>query len=94
MLIRGETKTVVVFKPLERTEAPLATVVRGRWPSEPDKLHAVEISSISCLVGIWASPLSHNVYVLRKHPALDLCSPSEIGLVDAMERERAEEDED
>lgn len=98
ILVRGETRKAVVFRPLSHLETPLPTVIRGRWPPEhPSSTNtrmAIDISAMISVVGIWEPETSKNVYVLRKHPALELCSPSDIGLVDDMDRERGEDDDE
>ncbi|KAF9462153.1 hypothetical protein BDZ94DRAFT_1166507, partial [Collybia nuda] len=71
-------KIFVVYIPLEKIQAPLPTVLCGKWPS-PNKLAAMEIIHIQNLVGIWEAN-SHNVYVLRKHPSLLGLTPAEYGI--------------
>ena len=54
--------------------------LRGKW--DRNTIHATEISAIVDIVGIWEPGNlneSKNVYVLRKHPAIALLSPEELG---------------
>ncbi|KAF6748073.1 hypothetical protein DFP72DRAFT_820943 [Ephemerocybe angulata] len=92
----GHEKMVVVYKPLEEVNSPLRTVIRGKWPSAEDKPFAIEVSCISNLVGIWEADdkeRSGNVYILRKHPGLEMLDPTQCGLSDRMEKEMDETDE-
>ena len=40
----------------------------------------LKVSSIQSLVGIWVGVLSKEVYILRKHPGLQLLTQEERGL--------------
>ncbi|KIM45730.1 hypothetical protein M413DRAFT_66195 [Hebeloma cylindrosporum] len=71
------TKRLVVYHQLVNVKQPLGQV-RGQW--DRDTIHAVEISAIVDIVGIWEpGNESKNVYVLRKHPAIALLSREELG---------------
>jgi len=85
-------RELVVYKPLQHLETPLKTVIRGRW-SEGPRAYAIEVSEIQHIIGIWSSPMSSWVYVLRKHPGLDMLQPSQCGLSDEMDKEMDEDDE-
>jgi hypothetical protein len=52
--------------------------LRGKW--DRNTVHAVEISAIVDIVGIWEPENESKVtYILRKHPAVALLSPGELG---------------
>ncbi|KAH6905641.1 hypothetical protein BKA70DRAFT_1107383 [Coprinopsis sp. MPI-PUGE-AT-0042] len=92
-----ETRHIVVYMPLLKLETPLKTVIRGCWPPteapSPSPLFAMEVSAIQHIIGIWEAPKSPWVYVLRKHPGLDLLDPSQCGLSSAIEEEMDDGDE-
>ncbi|KZP10961.1 hypothetical protein FIBSPDRAFT_913714 [Athelia psychrophila] len=50
---------------------------QGRWSAA---VKVACVPSILAVVGIWASPQSQNIHILRKHPGLDLLSQAECGL--------------
>lgn len=50
---------------------------QGKWGTTVRVAHVL---SILAVVGIWAGPKSQDIYVLRKHPGLDLLSQVECGL--------------
>ncbi|TFK17302.1 hypothetical protein FA15DRAFT_735778 [Coprinopsis marcescibilis] len=83
----GQERTVAVYTPLEGVNSPLKTVIRGKWPSDATKIFAIETASVSNLVGIWEAKDSGNVYVLRKHPGLEMLDTSQCGLPHGLEKE-------
>lgn len=87
--IGEKTEHLVVYRPLEKLNTPLKTVIRGIWP-ENSKVYAMQVTAIKHLVGIWESPKSSYVYVLRKHPGLDMLDPSQCGLTSDVEQEMDE----
>ena len=89
--VGDKVKNLVVYTPLELVNSPLKTVIRGTWPKTP-KVYATEVDCIRHLVGIWESPKSNNIYVLRKHPGLDLLEPAQYGLPTEMEEDTDEID--
>lgn len=68
---RGENKELVVYKPLREIEQHFGVTIRGRW-NEKDELHVLEISQILTIVGLWRVPNRDYVYVLQKHPGLEM----------------------
>ncbi|KAF9459922.1 hypothetical protein BDZ94DRAFT_1170737, partial [Collybia nuda] len=60
-------KILVVYIPLEKIQAPLPTLLCGKWPS-PNKQAAMEIIHIQNLVGIWEANFHNNVCVFEKAP--------------------------
>ncbi|KAH6889524.1 hypothetical protein BKA70DRAFT_1120832 [Coprinopsis sp. MPI-PUGE-AT-0042] len=89
-----KTHQVVVYMPLLKLETPLKTVIRGCWPpSSTLPLFAMEVLAIQHIIGIWEAPKSSWVYVLRKHPGLDLLDPPQCGLSSAIEEEMDDDDE-
>ena len=73
----------IVFKKLEEVES-IACTIRGQsWSAA---LHAMKVSSVLDIVGIWE--YSKHIYMLRKHPGLAMLSKEEI------EQEEFDEDEE
>ncbi|KAI0062598.1 hypothetical protein BV25DRAFT_1870331 [Artomyces pyxidatus] len=66
-----EKKVVVVYHPLDNRQKILSQW-RGTWSSDIKVLPA---SAIQTVVGIWSH--KNRVYVLRKHPGLDMLSAAE-----------------
>ena len=67
---------VVVYYKLIHVQ-PVLGVPRGQWE---DKVSVMEIEFIQDIVGIWVPPKKpKRIYVLRKHPGLDMLSSSECG---------------
>ncbi|PPQ79449.1 hypothetical protein CVT24_010069 [Panaeolus cyanescens] len=83
----------VVLNVLNAVDQPYSTVIRGVWGPESEII-AIRVENVACLVGIWTSPLSSWVYVLRKHPALQLLSAEERGVPDIRDSETYGEMED
>jgi hypothetical protein len=87
-------KSFVIYRQLTKMDQPYPTVIRGEWPMSTS-LKAMEVKQINAVVGIFESPLSKKVYVLRKHPALLLLQPSECGIPDALDSDHyGESDQD
>lgn len=59
---------------------------QGKWGKT---VEVARTSSIVALVGIWVGPSSQDVFILRKHPGLDLLNEAERGLTSG---EASEED--
>jgi len=70
-------QTMVVYNPLTNVTQPLGQI-RGKW--DRSLIHALDLSSIIDIVGIWEA--KSNVYILRKHPALAMLSAEELGKVE------------
>lgn len=70
------THELVVFSQLNQTENILGVSLRGKWGLD---LHVAKISTIKDIVGTWSYPGKLHVYILRKHPGLDLLSALEAG---------------
>jgi hypothetical protein len=66
--------------------------VQGTWPTEAS-IQIIDCKHIHQLVGIWASPLSDRVYVLRKHPGLGMLTEGEKGS-DAHEADQGKSHDD
>ena len=73
---------VVIYYPLSNCEQVLKKW-RGVWS---DKIEVLPASTIHSIVGIW--PYEPRVYILRKHPGLNLLSEEECG----KEQEEVEEE--
>ncbi|KAH6876971.1 hypothetical protein BKA70DRAFT_1127754 [Coprinopsis sp. MPI-PUGE-AT-0042] len=69
---------VAIYTPLIQLQYSADCAVQGAWPEEP-RIQVIECKHIRCVVGIWASPLSDRVYVLRKHPGLSMLTVGEKG---------------
>ncbi|KAF8955648.1 hypothetical protein BDZ97DRAFT_1907529 [Flammula alnicola] len=72
-------KSLVLYHQLVDVKQTLGQL-RGKW--DRNTIHAAEISAIVDIVGIWELENlneSKNVYILRKHPAIALLSPEELG---------------
>lgn len=67
-------RTMVVYNLLTNVTQPLGQI-RGKW--DRSVIHALDLSSIVDIVGIWEA--KSNVYILRKHPALAMLSAEELG---------------
>jgi hypothetical protein len=71
------SRSFVVFHRFEVTVKTLGQII-GRW--DRSNLHTVDISAIIDIIGIWEPQWADDrIYILRKHPALDLLSPNELG---------------
>ncbi|KJA26463.1 hypothetical protein HYPSUDRAFT_132751 [Hypholoma sublateritium FD-334 SS-4] len=68
---------LAVYTPLQEIKK-IFHIPRGKW--NPDTPMVLEVSSIQSLVGIWVGILSKEVYILRKHPGLQLLTQEEHGL--------------
>lgn len=55
-------------------ETVLGTIRGHPWS---DSVHVLQTSDIIDIVGIWDE--TSNIYILQKHPALDLLTPEECG---------------
>jgi hypothetical protein len=92
----GHTTEVhlAVYTPLRQLKHSAKCSVQGTWPTEA-LIRIIDCRHIHQLVGIWASPLSDRVYVLRKHPGLGMLTEGEKGSdeanqedsIDGIERE-------
>lgn len=68
----GEKVFYVVDRKLEMVES-IACTIRGQsWSAT---LHAMKVSSVLDIVGIWK--YSNHIYILRKHPGLAMLSNEE-----------------
>ena len=57
--------------------------IRRKWE---EKISVLEIEFIQDIVGIWTSPKkAERVYILRKHPGLEMLSSIECGIEDGNE---------
>jgi hypothetical protein len=72
----GQEKTLVIYTPLEKVHSPLRTVMRGKWSGNPQKIFVMETDSIRGLVGIWEAKETGYVYILQKHPGLEMLDAS------------------
>jgi hypothetical protein len=66
---------LVVFRQLQQVEKELCTL-RGIW-LENGELGVFPISKVIDVVGIWESDKSNWVYILRKHPGIDVLTLEE-----------------
>jgi hypothetical protein len=66
---------LVVFQQLQQVEKELCTL-RGIWV-ENGELGVFPISKVVDVVGIWESDKSNWVYILRKHPGVDVLTLEE-----------------
>ena len=84
-VVCNETDSIlrlVVFRQLQQVEKELCTL-RGVWSENGfGELGVFPISRIVDIVGIWESDKSSWVYILRKHPGLDILTPEERELLD------------
>jgi hypothetical protein len=84
----GERK-LAVYSPLQEI-TKIFHIPRGKWNIEAPNV--LEVSAIQSLVGIWVGISSKEVYILRKHPGLQLLTQEECGLEpeesDAVNEER------
>ena len=68
---------VVVYHKLINVQQVLGTI-RGQWE---EKISVIEIEFIQNILGIWATPKKPGrIYILRKHPGLDMLSDIECGM--------------
>jgi hypothetical protein len=74
--ITEQNQDVLIYKPLVNVKKVLCTL-RGEWKESVD---VIPVSSICHLVGIIS--FDTKVYILRKHPGLNLLSEGEQGLHD------------
>ena len=72
---------LVVYNPLHECQQVLKKW-RGTWK---DTIEVLEVSQIQSIVGIWSG--GQWVYVLRKHPGLNLLSDEECGVIGEDEEE-------
>lgn len=63
---------IVVYKRLINIQDVLKVSLVGEWDED---LRALSVSDIHALIGIWRVPNSKRVYVLQKHPGLEMISP-------------------
>ncbi|KAJ3513341.1 hypothetical protein NMY22_g15065 [Coprinellus aureogranulatus] len=68
---------LAAYTPLQQVKHTLECTIQGRWPEKSD-VRLIECKHIHSIVGIWAAP-SKRVYILRKHPALDILTEEERG---------------
>jgi hypothetical protein len=64
----------IVYRELTNVETVLGTIHGCLWS---DDIHVLQTSNIIDIVGIWDE--TSNIYILQKHPALDLLTPEECG---------------
>lgn len=70
-------RKLALYTPLQEVKK-IFHIPRGKWnPQAPEVL---EITAIKSLVGIWVGVLSKEIYILRKHPGLQLLTQEECGL--------------
>jgi hypothetical protein len=70
---------MVVYKQLMEVSTKLCTL-RGKWNSQ-SPVEIAPIEAIVDIVGIWESEFSDWVYILRKHPGVELLHLEERGQV-------------
>ena len=69
----------VVYKRLKKVQSIAQCTIRGQsWSAE---LHAMKVSSVLDIVGIWK--YSEHIYLLRRHPGLAMLSIEERGEEDS-----------
>ena len=66
---------IAVFHPLSDIKKSL-NVIYGKWATQ---ILAIKVDDIVDIIGIWAAPKCERVYVLRKHPGLELLTSEECG---------------
>lgn len=66
---------IAVFHPLSDIKKSL-NVIHGKWATPT---LAIKVDDIVDIIGIWAAPKCERVYVLRKHPGLELLTSEECG---------------
>ena len=70
---------LVVYNALSDVTRPLGQI-RGQWQTS---ISVLEIEFVQDIVGIWVSPKkAERVYVLRKHPGLEMLTSNECGIED------------
>lgn len=69
------TDLFVVYRPVTRLHQVLSRW-QGWWA---DSIVVARASSIHAIIGIWEGPLTKTVYIIRKHPALDMLNDVELG---------------
>ena len=80
----------VVYNALSNVTKHLEQI-RGEWE---EKISVLEIEFIQDIVGIWTSPKrADRVYILRKHPGLEMLSDFECG-IENENKESWEDDSD
>ena len=68
----SENNFYIVFRKLEGVESIASTIQGQSWS---DTLHAIKVSSVLDVVGIWE--YSKHIYMLRKHPGLAMLNKEE-----------------
>jgi len=69
----SENVFYIVFRRLEKVESIAACTIRGQsWSAA---LHAIKVSSVLDIVGIWE--YAKHIYVLRKHPGIAMLKKEE-----------------
>jgi hypothetical protein len=82
---------IVVYNALSDVTRPLRQI-RGKWE---EKISVLEIEFIQDIVGIWTSPkMAERVYMLRKHPGLEMLSDIECGIGDGNEESWEDDGDD
>ncbi|GJJ10722.1 hypothetical protein Clacol_004949 [Clathrus columnatus] len=69
-------KQITLYNPLVKEEIKFKVTICGEWSTE---ILAIDISNIEGIVGIWRVPASRSVYILQKHPGLEILTPDEAG---------------
>lgn len=80
----------MVYKPLIQIKQGLGSFIRGTWSKD---LRVLEISHLVTIVGIWRAPNAERIYVLQKHPGLEMLMQHKPHLAD-VELEELEDEED
>jgi hypothetical protein len=79
---------LVVYNPLYKCQQVLKKW-RGMWENT---IKVLEVAAIHSIVGIW--PAHEWVYVLRKHPGLNILNKEESGISGQEDEEEEEEEEE
>jgi hypothetical protein len=75
--LENECIQLIVYKPLTEVSRKLCTL-RGKWDTQ-SQIEIAPIQAIVDIIGIWESEFSDWVYILRKHPGLELLHMEEKG---------------
>lgn len=85
-------KRFLLYKPLKNVKENLSVALSGVWGSDSD-IEVLNIKDIVDIVGIWKGPHTESIYIIRKHPALEMLPEEERGVSKENEPEDDEEND-
>ncbi|KAF8986781.1 hypothetical protein BDQ17DRAFT_1186094, partial [Cyathus striatus] len=72
----NKSEGFLIYRPIESVKKVLQVALKGKW-SKSDCVRVINISDIWAIVGIWESPVTDSVYILRKHPTFEVLTAEE-----------------